>query len=54
MKFEMLYLLARLRGVFSDNHKGSFVFGGPDKKTIKEMYRGGFIPYRIDNLVTYR
>ena len=55
MKFELLYLLARIRGLFPDNQKGTFVFGKPDKYTVKQMYyRGGFVPYRIDNLVTYR
>ena len=54
MRFEMLYLLSRLRGLFPANHKGSLGFGRADKKTVREMYRGGFIPYRIDNLVTYR
>jgi len=55
MKFELLYLLARIRGIFSDNHKGSLVFGKPDKDIVKQMYyRGSFVPYRIDNLVTYR
>ncbi len=38
MKFEILYLLARLRHVFPDNHKGTFVFGKPEKDTVKEMY----------------
>lgn len=55
MKFELLYLLAKFRGLFPDNHKGSFVFGKPNKDTMKQMYyRGGFVPYRIDRLVTYR
>lgn len=54
MIFELVYLLAKFRGLFPDNYKGSFVFGKPDKSTIKEMYRGGFVPYRIDSLVTYR
>lgn len=55
MKFELLYLLARFRGLFPDNHKGNFVFGKPDKNTVRHMYyRGEFVPYRIDKLVTYR
>lgn len=55
MKFELLYLLARFRGLFPDDQKGTFVFGKPDKNTVKQMYyRGGYVPYRIDNLVTYR
>jgi hypothetical protein len=55
MKFEILYFLARLRGLFPDNHKGTLVCGGTEKNTVREMYyRGGFSPYRIDNLVTYR
>ena len=54
MKFELLYLLARIRGFFSEYHKGTFVYGKPDKKVDKEIYLCGFIPYRIDNLVLYR
>lgn len=55
MKFELLYLFARFRGLFPDNHKGSLVFGKPNKDTVRHMYyRGGFIPYRIDRFVTYR
>lgn len=55
MKFEILYILARFRGLFPDNHKGTFVYGKPQKDTVRKMYyRGGYVPYRIDNLVTYR
>ena len=55
MKFEILYILARFRGLFPDNHKGTFVYGKPQKDTVREMYyRGGYVPYRIDNLVTYK
>lgn len=55
MRFEILYLLACLRGLFPDNHRGTLVFGKPDKDTIRQMYcRGGFVPYRIGSLVTYR
>lgn len=55
MNFEILYLLAIIRGWFPDNQKGTLVFGRPNKDEIKQMYyRGGFVPYRIDSLVTYR
>jgi len=55
MKFELLYMIARVRGLLPDNHKGNIIFGKPDKNVMKQMYyRGGFVPYRIDNLVTYR
>lgn len=55
MKFELIYLVARVRGLFPDNHKGNLVFGKPNKDAIKQMYNcGGYIPYRIDNLVTYK
>lgn len=55
MKFELFYLLAIIRGWFPDDHKGTLIFGKPNKNTVKQMYYlGGFIPYRIDNLVTYR
>lgn len=55
MIFEALYLLARFRGIFPDNQKGTLTFGRPDKETVRQMYyRGGFIPYRIDSLVAYR
>lgn len=55
MIFEILYLIAQLRGVFPDDQKGTLTFGRPDKETARQMYyRGGFIPYRVDSLVTYR
>ncbi len=56
MKFEILYFLARLRGLLlPDNHKGTLACGKTEKDTVREMYyRGGFIPYRIDNLATYK
>jgi hypothetical protein len=49
-----VYLLAKVRGLLPENHKGTFVFGKPDKKIIKEMYGGGNIPYRIDTMVSYK
>lgn len=53
--FEVLYLIARLRGLFPDNQKGTLTFGRPDKEAVRQMYySGGFIPYRVDGLVTYR
>lgn len=55
MKFEILYLIARLRGLFPDDQKGTMTYGRPDKETVRQMYyHGGFTPYRVDNLVTYR
>ena len=54
MKFEILYLIAKLRGLFPDNQKGTFVYGRPNKKVVKEMYKGRFLPYRIDSLVTFK
>lgn len=56
MKFKVLYLMAKMRGLFLDNQKGTLVFGSSeDKDTVKQMYyHGGYVPYRIDNLVTYR
>lgn len=57
IKFELLYIFARLRGLFPDSQKGTLVFGRPDKDIIRQMYYcGGFVPYRIetDSLVTYK
>lgn len=54
MIFEILYLLAKFRGLFPENNKiCGLVISTNDKETIKALYRrGSYIPYHITNTTT--
>jgi len=48
MKFTLIYILARFRGLFPDKHRGNVFVSGLERADIKDIYeKNNWWPYWI-------